>query len=108
MLPPIYCDIPGVSSSSNRNSNRFRRTKSNSSLLDLLVPTQTNSGYEEVVSILAGEKGRSIKSASSQVESMRLIKSDAEIQVMRKAADISSAAHSKVSFIVFRLPYITY
>lgn len=103
---PIYCDIPNVSTSSSSNrSSRFRRTKMTSSLLDLLVPTPGGSGFEEVASILAGEKGRPIRSAASQIESMRLIKSDAEIRVMRRAADISSAAHSKVCLCYSRSIY---
>lgn len=97
---PIYVDIPEIPSSSR---SRFRRSKiNNSSLLDLLVPTSGQGAYDEVASILMGEKGRPIKSAASVVETMRLIKSEAEIAVMRKAADISSNAHAKVSLFIHR------
>lgn len=62
----------------------------------MLGPVATD--YEQVASMLTGEKGRPIRSANTIVEALRIIKSDAEVKVMKKAADISSDAHAKVCF----------
>lgn len=86
---PIYVDFPGVPSSS-----RHRPPKK--SLLDYLVPGgNPQDVVDEVAAILSGS-GRPVKSAATEVERLRVVKSDAEIKVMRRTADISSNAHAKV------------
>lgn len=97
----IYVDVPGVSP-----STRFRLARQklqSKSLYDYLLPSATSSDSEDVCSVLNGEKGRVIKSASKEIEKMRVIKSDAEVKVMRRAADISSKAHLEVSYIIISL-----
>ncbi|ORY66952.1 peptidase M24, structural domain-containing protein [Leucosporidium creatinivorum] len=89
-LQPIYVDFEGVPSSSRL------RPKSKTSLFDFLVPHgRSFDDADEVAALLTGT-GRQIKSASREVEKLRLIKSPAEIKVLRRAADISSDAHAKV------------
>jgi len=88
--PPIYVDLPGVSPSS-----RTRTRPATHSLFDYLNP-DSNSDADGVAAILAGHKGRTIKSAAAAVERLRIVKSAAELAVMRKAADISCAAHAEV------------
>lgn len=39
---------------------------------------------------------RDVRSAEKVVERLRLIKSEAEVRVMRRAADTSADAHAKV------------
>ena len=98
---PIYVDLPGVASSS-----RVRQRPAKRSVFDYLVPNgNTNGDYEHVAAILSGEKGRPIRSAGTEVEKLRRIKSAAEIKVMRRAADISSAAHGKVRNLTTSLEY---
>ncbi|KAM0749701.1 Creatinase/aminopeptidase [Meredithblackwellia eburnea MCA 4105] len=96
--PPLYIDIPGVTPSSR---TRLRPSTKTKSILEFLVPTNsTSSDTDEVMEIVTGQKGnRPIKSAAIEVEKLRLIKSPAELRVMRRAADISSAAHSKASHL---------
>jgi Xaa-Pro aminopeptidase len=101
---PIYVDLPGVPASS-RVKTRVSRVLS---MFDHLVPTVAGQGdFEEVATVLAGQKGRPIHSAATRVERLRSIKSPAEIKVMRKAADISAAAHSKVCLALQELILIT-
>ncbi|KAI5476016.1 mitochondrial metallopeptidase [Pseudohyphozyma bogoriensis] len=88
--PPIYVDAPGVSTSS-RVSTRFKAR----SFLDYLTPS-ADSEFDELKAVFEGRGGRTVKSAANEVEKLRLIKSDAEVKVMRRAADISSNAHAKV------------
>jgi Xaa-Pro aminopeptidase len=52
---------------------------------------------------MAALQKREVKSAATKVERLRLIKSEAEVKAMRRAADISADAHSKVSKGLFRL-----
>lgn len=93
---PLYIDFDGVPSASRRQSRPTKR-----SLLDYLVPSGSAlDEVGEVAELLAGSK-RQVKSATSALEKLRLIKSDAEIKVMRKAADLSSKGHAKVSEIGF-------
>ena len=54
------------------------------------------SDYDAVLSMLNGSTGRSVKSLREQVEVLRMVKSDNEVKLMRKAADISGNAHAKV------------
>lgn len=88
---PIYVDIEGVPSSSRP------RPKVKTSLFDFLVPGgRAVDAADEVAALLMGT-GRIVKSASSQIERLRLVKSPAEIKVLRRAANISADAHAKVS-----------
>lgn len=89
--PPIYVDLPGVSPSS-----RTRTRPVTHSLFDYLNPTDKNSDADAVAAILAGHKGRTIKSAAAAIERLRVVKSAAEQAVMRAAADISCEAHGRV------------
>ncbi|KAL8279950.1 hypothetical protein RQP46_007531 [Phenoliferia psychrophenolica] len=90
---PIYIDVPGVAPTSRI---RLRTPPSKpKSFLDYLVPGRADS--DELAAIFSGEKSnRPIRSASVEVEKLRLIKSPNEIKLMRRAADVSSAAHAKV------------
>ncbi|KAK4702394.1 hypothetical protein P7C70_g3829, partial [Phenoliferia sp. Uapishka_3] len=92
---PIYIEAPGVAPSSRTRTSTSPRSKSpTKALYDFLVPGHVD---DEIAAILAGEKnGRLVKSAAKEVEKLRLYKSPNEIKVMRRAADISSAAHSSV------------
>lgn len=90
-LQPIYVDFEGVPSSSRL------RPKPKTSLFDLLVPSgRSFDDADEVAALLTGS-GRQVKSASKEIEKLRLIKSPAEVKVLRRAADISSDAHAQVS-----------
>ncbi|KAK4056602.1 aminopeptidase [Microbotryomycetes sp. JL221] len=88
---PIYVDLDGVQQSSR---SRLRTTKT--SFFDYLVPPgRALDDADEVASILSGS-GKQIKTVNKELERLRLIKSEAEIKVMRRAADISADAHAKV------------
>ena len=63
--------------------------------LDLGMSSR-KSDYDAVLSMLNGSTGRSVKSLREQVEVLRMVKSDNEVKLMRKAADISGNAHAKV------------
>jgi intermediate cleaving peptidase 55 len=67
-------------------------------MFDYLSPSSiSTSEFEDMASLLNGNTGRPIKSAATEIENKyRIIKSQAEIKVMKKAADISSAAHAAV------------
>lgn len=94
--PPIYADVPGISPSGGRS--RISRPTASRSLFDYLVPSATSlSDFDDVAAVLNGDKLRAIKSAAGEVERLRIVKSEAEIKVMRRAADISSKAHAEVS-----------
>lgn len=96
----IYVDMPGVAVTSRYRNARAAASKAKGNLFDYLVPgsasTSAASDFDEVISILEGGKGRIIKSASAEVEALRVIKSTAEINIMRKAAQISAKAHADV------------
>ncbi|GAA6031071.1 hypothetical protein JCM8097_003990 [Rhodosporidiobolus ruineniae] len=89
---PVYTDLPHVSPSSH---SRVRHSRSaGRSFLDYLSgSTPARSEVDELHEALGKKE---LRSASREVEKLRLIKSEAEIKVMRRAADISCAAHSKV------------
>ncbi|KAK4055681.1 aminopeptidase [Microbotryomycetes sp. JL201] len=87
----VYVDVEGV-----QHGSRSRNRQPKLSLFDYLVPSgRALDDAEEVASILSGS-GRRVKSASQEFEKLRLVKSAAEIKVLRKAADISADAHAKV------------
>lgn len=99
---PIYVDIPD--SPNSPPSTRTTRTR-RSILSFLSSPTDGSvlssaggkkSDYDALMSILNGGGGKRVKSLKEQVERLRVIKSDAEIKLMRRAADISSRAHESV------------
>lgn len=73
-------------------------------MLDYLVPASGSSvgvnDLEDVVSVLEGAGNWNVKSVVGEVEKLRLIKSAAEIGVMRKAARISAKAHTDVSPLI--------
>lgn len=90
---PVYVDLPGVAASSRTRT----RQSAAPSLFDYLNPASNNSDADQVAAILTGQKGRTVKSAAAVIERLRIVKSEAESRVMRKAADISCEAHSQVS-----------
>lgn len=101
----IYTDIPGLRTS-NKSRLLARREVGLSGgkgkgLLDFLVPSSGGttgiSDFEDVVNVLEGAGSWGIKSVVGEVERLRLIKSEAEIGVMRTAARISAKAHTEVS-----------
>lgn len=100
---PIYIDLPNVSASS-LSSRRTRTSSSTSvsstpkSLLDYfsLPSASTSRPQDDIDGILNLLRKKDVRNAAREVERLRLIKSEAEIAVMKRAADISSRAHSDV------------
>lgn len=107
---PIYVDIPGSTTVGTRSGGPKGSKTARSivnflsggtpgvrrSALDLALQPK-KSDYDTVVSLLNSSGGRIVHSLKHEVEKMRMIKSEAEIALMRKAAEISSDAHAKVS-----------
>ena len=58
--------------------------------------SQKKSDYETVVALLNGSAGRTVLSLREQTERLRIIKSENEIKLMKRAAAISGDAHAKV------------
>lgn len=110
---PIYVDVPGSATVGSRSGGpRGSRTAKSivnflsggtsgtrRSALDLAL-TSKKSDYDQVVSLLNSSSGRTVHSLKEELEKMRIHKSDAEIALMHKAAEISSNAHAKVSQIL--------
>jgi intermediate cleaving peptidase 55 len=99
---PVYIDLPSVSSSSTSRA-RAAQTPKRSFLSYLSGPS--GSAQSETDEFLEALGKRELRSAAREVERLRLIKSEAEVKVMRKAADMSCAAHSKVRFLPSVPPY---
>lgn len=107
---PIYVDIPDSPSSSIRAPRGVTRTAK--SIINFLKPSDSSpsfrkntldlsltakkSDYDALVGLLSGTGGRTVKSLKEVTEEMRMVKSENEIKVMRKAADISGDAHAQV------------
>lgn len=89
---PIYVNFDGVPSSTRRHGRQQKRT-----LLEYLVPNGQSLDEAEQVAELLSNSNRVTKSASTLLENLRLIKSAAEVKVLRKAADVSAKGHAKVS-----------
>ncbi|GAA5986729.1 hypothetical protein JCM10908_000873 [Rhodotorula pacifica] len=90
---PVYIDLPSHSVST------FSRTRARSpsrTFLQYISSAGTGKQVDESDEIVAALQKREVRSAASKVERLRLIKSEAEIKAMRRAADISADAHSKV------------
>ncbi|GAA5869896.1 hypothetical protein JCM3774_000523 [Rhodotorula dairenensis] len=90
---PVYIDLPSHSVST------FSRTRARSpsrTFLQYLSSAGSGKPVDESDEVMAALQKREVKSAASKVERLRLIKSDAEVKAMRKAADVSADAHSKV------------
>ncbi|GAA5823640.1 hypothetical protein JCM11251_000706 [Rhodosporidiobolus azoricus] len=86
---PVYIDLPNINPTNTRSRSRPSR-----SFMDYLSGSQPKqSETDEILDVLGK---RELKSAAKAVERLRVYKSEAEVKVMRKAADISCAAHSKV------------
>jgi intermediate cleaving peptidase 55 len=97
---PVYIDLPSHSVST------FSRTRARSpsrTFLQYLSSAGSGKQVDESDEIMAALQKREVKSAATKVERLRLIKSEAEVKAMRKAADISADAHSKVSKGLFWL-----
>lgn len=90
---PVYIDLPSHSLST------FSRTRPRSpsrSFLSYLSLAGKDPGRDEVDEVMKALEKRDVRSAEKEVERLRLIKSEAEVKVMRRAADISADAHAKV------------
>lgn len=97
---PVYIDLPSHSVSA------FSRTRARSpsrTFLQYLSSAGSGKQIDESDEIMAALQKREVKSAATKVERLRLIKSEAEVKAMRRAADISADAHSKVSKELFWL-----
>ena len=104
---PIYVDLPDTPTASVRGPRGLRTAKSifnflsasasgaRRTALDLGL-SQKKSDYEYLVAALNGTGGRITKSLKEETEKLRILKSENEIKLMRKAADISGNAHAKV------------
>ncbi|GAA5882105.1 hypothetical protein JCM16303_005606 [Sporobolomyces ruberrimus] len=102
---PIYIDLPNVSASS-LSSRRTRSSSSSSStsasstaksVFDYFaLPSTSSKPHDDIDGILNLLKKKDVRNAAREVERSRLIKSPAEIAVMKRAADISSQGHSDV------------
>ncbi|GAA6012092.1 hypothetical protein JCM10207_005125 [Rhodosporidiobolus poonsookiae] len=88
---PIYVDLPDV-----RTSSRSRGASRSAGRTFLDYLSGGSSARSETEEVLQALGKKELRSAAKEVERLRLIKSEAEVRVLRKAADISSAAHSKV------------
>ena len=106
---PIYVDVPGSSTIGTRNSGPKGSKTAKSivnflsggtsgirrSSLDLTLSNK-KSDYDTVLSLFNSSSGRIVHSLKEELEKMRIVKSEAEIALMHKAAEISSSAHAKV------------
>ncbi|GAA5954869.1 hypothetical protein JCM21900_004971 [Sporobolomyces salmonicolor] len=93
---PVYIDLPDISASSFSRS-RFTSTSNRTSFFDYLSSAGSKrTPVDEVDRVLGALGKRDVKSAAREIEKLRVVKSEAEVRVMRKAADISADAHSKV------------
>ncbi|GAA5975246.1 hypothetical protein JCM11641_004408 [Rhodosporidiobolus odoratus] len=88
---PVYIDLPSHTPTSVARGSS-RRSPSRSFLSYLTSSPTSKSEADEVLDMLSK---RDVRSTEKEVERLRLIKSDAEVAVMKRAADISCAAHSK-------------
>lgn len=107
---PIYVDLPDTPGAPSRGPKGARTAKTivnfltgsssgvRRTALDLGLSSK-KSDYDAVVSLLSGSggsSGRTVRSLREQVEKWRIIKSEAEVRVMRRCADISANAHARV------------
>lgn len=98
---PVYIDLPSHSSST---FSRTRQRSPSRTFLQYLASAGSGKQVDETDEIVAALQKRDVRGAAPKVERLRLVKSDAEVKAMRKAADISADAHSKVSFVRRRPP----
>jgi intermediate cleaving peptidase 55 len=82
----IYVDIPGISSTRRR------------SLMERL--SSAYPAKSEVDSMLKGIPPFKIKPLAPSIHRLRKIKSEAEIKLIRNAANVSGSAHSKVCVLI--------
>lgn len=104
---PVYIEHPDISASSFSRS-RPTSTSNRTSFFDYLSSAGSKrTPVDEVDRVLGALGKRDVRSAAREIEKLRVVKSEAEVRVMRKAADISADAHSKVaissSLIILRL-----
>ncbi|GAA5963248.1 hypothetical protein JCM3765_005775 [Sporobolomyces pararoseus] len=105
---PIYIDLPNVSASS-LSSRRTTTSRQSTSSVSSVVPkslfdyfslpsatTVNSKPQDDIDGILNQLRKKDVRNAAREVERLRLIKSRAEVMVMKRAADISSQAHSDV------------
>ena len=114
-LPPhlsathVYAELP-PSPSPAQSSQPFHppSPKKRSSLLKLFSPSDGVSGAAGLLSggggepahlmIAAALTGERAKPLQGPLQRLRTVKSEREVKAMKKAADLSSAAHTRVSF----------
>ncbi|CEQ40630.1 SPOSA6832_02273 [Sporobolomyces salmonicolor] len=93
---PVYIDLPDISASSFSRS-RPTSTSNRTSFFDYLSSAGSKrTPVDDVDRVLGALGKRDVRSAAREIEKLRVVKSEAEVRVMKKAADISADAHSKV------------
>lgn len=107
---PIYVDVPGSAITGTRSGGP-KGSRTAKSIVNFLSGGTTGvrrtsldlglankkSDYDTVVSLLNSTSGRTVHSLKEEIEKLRIIKSEAEIALMHRAAEISSNAHARVS-----------
>lgn len=83
----VFVDIPATLA---RKSSKFT---SKSILKYLSPPLAPRTEYDSIVDALSSSKRKPL---APKIAQLRAIKSEAELRVMRQAADISGRAHAKV------------
>ncbi|GAA5821204.1 hypothetical protein JCM10212_006773 [Sporobolomyces blumeae] len=98
---PVYIDLPHVSAASLSQ----RRSRTSSAQASVSSPVKSLFDFfslpapnpkDDIDGVIKALRKKDVRSAAKEVERLRLIKSPAEIAVMKRAADISSKAHSDV------------
>lgn len=88
----VYVDGPYMSSRKGRPKSILKYFASS--------PSSQKSDYEGIMDSLNGSKRKNL---GKEVDKLRSIKSEAELRVMRAAADISGRAHAKVLTVIYSL-----
>ncbi|POY74093.1 hypothetical protein BMF94_2905 [Rhodotorula taiwanensis] len=91
---PVYIDLPSHATST--FSRTRPRSPSRSFLQYLSSAGSASKQIDEADDVTKALQKRDVRSAAAKVERLRLFKSEAEVKAMRRAADISADAHSKV------------
>lgn len=91
---PVYIDLPSHATST--FSRTRPRSPSRSFLQYLSSAGSASKQTDEADDVTKALQKRDVRSAAAKVERLRLFKSEAEVKAMRRAADISADAHSKV------------
>lgn len=99
----VFIDLPfhSISSRSSRKSSKsiislLSDTSPPGSALDVFKLGRSKGEADSVMALLTGRNARSTKALAPYIERLRLIKSPNELNLMRKAAELSSEAHAQV------------